>query len=444
MLQFLKTRKPRPPKTLSPSNGGGGNHPADPDRNTLYSLGTVINVKPSDRFALTPRQEGYYVMAKGTASILLDDRFEIKPLKEGEGICTTMLPDSGVYALSLRGDEGFRLVHLSSTAMKTLNTPLQAEIEKNTSHIVRLAKRSIPSVDGPKESPGDYVRSRLRAERRSLLERYESSAFIQKALEDLRSLPTVSRRFIGLSMSDPLNSAEIVAFIKNDPSLTTEVLRVVNSSFHGLRNKVSDINHAVLYLGLGQIFQIVVSAGLQKLGGQSNTLTGIFNHSVIISNLVGLLSAAGGRKPSPMGATIGILHDVGEIFKTTMKEKNKGLDVLLDHLSGPKLGSMLLARWGIPEPVCKAIELQEQCPYSLPEELDEPHRAHAACLHLAHRVCECVNHEGLPTDPLTEAYLSFLGFGGMSLEQLVRLYVIPELRANTNKLPIEVQVFFSI
>jgi hypothetical protein len=40
--------------------------------------------------------------------------------------------------------------------------------------------------------------------------------------------------------------------------------------------------------------------------------------------------------------------------------------------------------------------------------------------------------------------LSFVGFGNMSLEQLVRLYIIPELRANTNKLPIEVQVFFSI
>ena len=154
MLQFLKKRKPGQPKTLSPSNGtGGGNQSADPDRNTLYSLGTVINVKPSDRFALTPRQEGYYVMANGTASILLDDRFEIKPLKEGEGICTTMLPDPEVYALSLQGGEEFRLVHLSSTAMKTLNTPLKAEIEKNTSHIVRLTKRSLPSTNGPKESP---------------------------------------------------------------------------------------------------------------------------------------------------------------------------------------------------------------------------------------------------------------------------------------------------
>jgi HD-like signal output (HDOD) protein len=284
----------------------------------------------------------------------------------------------------------------------------------------------------------------VRQERGSLLSRYESSPFLQKALSAVENLPAVTQRFIGLSLSDSTSSAEITAFIKNNPSLAMEVLKVVNSSFHGLRNKVCDINYAVLYLGLSQIFQIVISAGLQGMGGKSSRLSHITSHSVIISNVAGLLSAAGERRASPIVATIGILHDVGEIFRILIKERHEELDILIDHLSGPKLGAMLLAKWGIPEPIHKAVEHSEQSRYSLPEEIEEGLRHYVACLHVSHRVCEFVNEEGPPTDPLTQAYLSFLGFGDMTLEHLVRLFIVPELRASTNKLPIEVQVFFSI
>jgi len=99
---------------------------------------------------------------------------------------------------------------------------------------------------------------------------------------------------------------------------------------------------------------------------------------------------------------------------------------------------------GIPEPIYKAIELYGQSQYTLPYEFDEEMRNYVACLYVSHRVCSFINDGGLPSDPLTQAYLSSMGFAEMSLEQLVRLYVVPELRARTNKMPIEVQVFFSI
>jgi HD-like signal output (HDOD) protein len=446
MFQFLKRKSVQLEKAQSPANGSRGRSiTRDHDRNIIYNLGTVINVSPTERYDLSSRQEGYVVIARGTASVILNDQIEVQSMGEGEGVSTRMLPDSGLYSLSLRGREGFKLVHVPGAAIKTIDTPLKSEIEKNTLRVVRNIKLSVPAMDSSMDSPGEHVRTCLKNERRALLARYESSGFIREAMDEVKTLPAVTQRFIGLSLSDSVSNAEITAFVKNNPSLATEVLRVVNSSFHGLRNKVTDVHYAVLYLGLTQIFQIVASAGLQSIAGKSTQLTGITNHSIILSNVAGLLSAAGGGKPSPIVATIGILHDVGEIFKTLIKEKHKGVELLIDHLSGPKLGSMLLTQWGIPEAICRAIELQEQSPYSLPDEIDEKYRFPVACLHLAHRVCEFVNEEGgLPTEPLTRAYLSFLGFGDMSLEQLVRLYIIPELRANTNKLPIEVQVFFSV
>lgn len=444
MFHFLKKKRPEPFPT-PPVNGARDKSLArERETNILYSLGNVIPVKPADRFDLNSQPEGYYLIAKGSASLLVDDRTELQSIGEGQGLFIPLFPESIPCSLSLRSPEGFKLVHLSGAAFKNLGTPLKAEIDQCTSRLAKKIKQSLSALEPSREAPGEYIRSRLKMERRALLDRYESSEFLKSALDQVKSLPVTTQRFIGLSLSESASNAEITAFIKNSPSLATQVLRTVNSSFHGLRNKVTDIHYAVLYLGLSQIFQIVVAAGLQNIAGQSAPLTNIYNHSVIISNIASLLSAAGGKKPSPIVATIGILHDVGEVFKTLMKANPNGLDVLIDHLSGPKLGSMLLSRWGIPEPICKAIELQEESLYSMPEEIDDPYRNHAACLHLAHRICDFVNRDGLPTDPLSQSCANLLGFGGMSLEQLVRLYIIPELRANTNKLPIEVQVFFSV
>jgi hypothetical protein len=173
-------------------------------------------------------------------------------------------------------------------------------------------------------------------------------------------------------------------------------------------------------------------------------LSSINEHSIIISNLAGLLSAPREKRVAPVFSTLGILHDVGEIVKFNIKEKHKDIDFLVDQLSGAKLGSRLLERWGIPESICKAIEIHDQSYYLLPEELDEATRLYVACLHVGHKVCAFIGDDTLPFDPITRAYMNYLGFEDMNIEQLIRLYIVPELRNNANKLPVEVQVFFSI
>ena len=46
--------------------------------------------------------------------------------------------------------------------------------------------------------------------------------------------------------------------IRRDPSLTARLLRLVNSVYYGLSNPVSNLEEAVLYLGLRQIRQLVM------------------------------------------------------------------------------------------------------------------------------------------------------------------------------------------
>jgi HD-like signal output (HDOD) protein len=445
MLWFSKKRSTEPRKQLPSADGvRSKGQSLDYDRHTLYSLGKVISVKPSEMFEIKSDPEGYYVITAGYPTLRLNDQIDIQSMREGEWISTLMISAPGHHILSLKSHEGFKLAYLSNTSMKSIDARLKFDIDKELNELTRQIKNYINNIELFNNSIDGYVRLSLKQQRRLILSQYESSNFIRAAMDEVERLPAITQKFIGLSLSSSISNAEITEYIKNNPSLATEVLKIVNSSYHGLQKKVSDVNYAVLYLGLGQIFQIIISANLQGIARKSSLLSDICSHSIIISNVAGLLSARRDKRVSPVVSTIGILHDVGELFKSLIKEKHKGLDVLVDQLSGPKLGSMLLAKWGIPEPICKAVELHEQCDFTLPNEFDADIRHNVAYLYVSHRICSFIDNDSLPADPLTRAYISSIGFEDMTLEQLVRRWLLPELRANTNKMPIEVQVFFSI
>ena len=52
-------------------------------------------------------------------------------------------------------------------------------------------------------------------------------------------------------------TAQIAEIIRRDPSLTSRLLRLVNSVYYGLSTPVNSIEEAVFYLGVRQIRQLV-------------------------------------------------------------------------------------------------------------------------------------------------------------------------------------------
>jgi HD-like signal output (HDOD) protein len=448
MFWFLKKKHPESSKEVSAVSNkpSGKSHPPEPEKLILYSLGTVINVEPPNRFEIRGFEDdrNYFVIAKGSANLYLNDSALIRTLKEGEWISTEICPKSRKFFLSLRSMQEFKLVRMSFASVEGVDSATKESIERCIRVLSKDVRKSVSKLDSFEESIGEFVRLNLRQRSMSHLARYESSSFIQNAIAEVTSLPAMTQHFVSLGLSDGVSNAELSAFIKNNPSLATEILKTVNSSYHGMRNRVQDISYAVLFLGVSQVLQIVVSASMKSITGGSPQLDSLYSHSTLISNVSSLLVENKDKRISPVAATIGILHEVGEILKALMKEKHQSLDLLVDHLSGAKMGAMLLKGWGIPELICKVIEASEQSPYTLPDELDDEVRDFVACLHACHSVCSFVEDETLSTDPITQAYLSQLGFDEMNIEQLLRFYLVPKLRSNVNRLPVDVQVFFSI
>ena len=86
---------------------------------------------------------------------------------------------------------------------------------------------------------------------------------VRKLVERVQGLPTLPSMLnnINQMVLNPKTSArEVAQLISSDPSLTSKVLRVVNSSFYGFPNRITTVTHAIVILGFNTIKSIVLSS----------------------------------------------------------------------------------------------------------------------------------------------------------------------------------------
>src|SRR5664279_5221036 len=76
------------------------------------------------------------------------------------------------------------------------------------------------------------------------------------ACPSLPSLGSINKALQGLLQAEQRYSSHISEIVRRDPSLTSRLLRLVNSVYYGLATPVSSIEEAVFYLGVRQIRQL--------------------------------------------------------------------------------------------------------------------------------------------------------------------------------------------
>src|SRR5512147_268145 len=82
---------------------------------------------------------------------------------------------------------------------------------------------------------------------------------------EIATLPEVTAKIISV-VDDPKSTArDLHNIIKNDPALATKILKVVNSAFYGLPGQVSDLDRAIVLLGLSAVKNIAISESISRL-----------------------------------------------------------------------------------------------------------------------------------------------------------------------------------
>ena len=234
-------------------------------------------------------------------------------------------------------------------------------------------------------------------------------AYVEKAMVDLPSLPTVIIQVVKATEKETVSTHEIEELISMDAAISTKLLKVVNSAYFGMPKQVFSINQAIAILGLHQVRNLVLSIGVLNALTTNSARTEDMQKcfwersfgTASCSQTVGRIRKLPAKEQELLFVA-GLLHDIGVLFLLTQfttpyleilkasHEREEPL-VLVErralHTDHAALGGMLADKWNFPDDLRELIAEHES-----PTNPDE--YPSGACLYIADRLVCSLRQEG--------------------------------------------------
>ncbi|MEZ4386227.1 MAG: HDOD domain-containing protein [Candidatus Krumholzibacteriia bacterium] len=144
----------------------------------------------------------------------------------------------------------------------------------------------------------------------------ELKAFVN----DLPTLPVVFQELFTRMQDTDAQVSELSEIIARDPSLTSKILKLVNSAFYGQPSQITTISRAIIIMG----FQSVRSAALSvsvfeqfknlKHASEHFSIEEFWRHSIGVSCLAKQLSMVLSAGEPEDAFVSGLLHDAGKLI----------------------------------------------------------------------------------------------------------------------------------
>jgi putative nucleotidyltransferase with HDIG domain len=224
---------------------------------------------------------------------------------------------------------------------------------------------------------------------------------IVKEIETLPQFPENIVQLQRLTADTNSEITEIARQISVDPSMTADLLKLVNSASYMLPKKVDNIVEAVKLVGFKGVRNLLYSYGTQKvLGEKYSEMRTMWQHSYRCAYYAYQLAKSFKRKKELLDDvyTGGILHDLGQIVIASLHPelldriakvcKSKGIPgrMLEDFsvgLNHAELGAMIASQWNFPDPLVAAIRYHHAPMEAPPAVKDIVH-----CVYLANAICD--------------------------------------------------------
>lgn len=247
-------------------------------------------------------------------------------------------------------------------------------------------------------------------------------------IADIATLPEVTCKIIA-AVDDPKSTArDLHNIIKNDPALATKILKVVNSAFYGLPGQVSEVDRAIVLLGLSAVKNIAISASISRLftGEQISdkfSAHDIWRHSVGVGVATRQFCGLIGKKAFAEEAFLaGLIHDLGllverqvypeqlaEAIKLTATDERSFCQIETDLIGADHqaLGSALAAKWKFPRGLQVVLGYHHKI-----DNLSQEHRLLPTMVYIADVMC-CHDRLGFyltaEGQPLDDTLLDSIG-----------------------------------
>jgi len=201
---------------------------------------------------------------------------------------------------------------------------------------------------------------------------------IKDCISKLRSIPSPPHLFeqIRAELNKPDTSLDLVAqLIQKDAATTAKILQLVNSAFFGMPQEISDVNQALMLLGVEILKSLVLMVGFtssweRKLGGYFSAKA-FSDHCLQVANLSRDIATELklSKRDKENAFSAGLLHDLGKLIIASVNPREYAEIIRLSSKGTTSLsqleaqrfgdshaavGAYLLNIWGLPIPVVEA------------------------------------------------------------------------------------------
>ncbi len=221
---------------------------------------------------------------------------------------------------------------------------------------------------------------------------------------DLPTLPAVMTRLTAIVNNPNADASQVAKIIKDDPAMTTRILKVVNSAAYFAGENISSIQHAVARMGFAAIKNVALSTSVFKAFDPKQSSgfdrQEFWRHSVCVGIAANVLykrteTTFERKMQRDTMHLAGLLHDIGKIiFESQFRTEFMSAVRIASETSRPlfeaerevfgvdhaEMGGWLAERWKLAPAVVAVIRCHH-----------EPENAETAHLDLV-RLCHTANH----------------------------------------------------
>ena len=144
---------------------------------------------------------------------------------------------------------------------------------------------------------------------------------VLRRVNEISTLPHIVLKVMEVANDPESSVAEMREVIETDPVVfSAGILRCVNSSAYALREKVSDLNRAISFVGMKQIRSLALTASVSELFAKDEAIgsyrrCALWQHFVAVGAAARLIAMRQRMANFEDAFVAGLLHDIGIVLE---------------------------------------------------------------------------------------------------------------------------------
>jgi len=261
---------------------------------------------------------------------------------------------------------------------------------------------------------------------------------LNRYIDSMPSLSITVSKIIEVTKNPQATAKDLNRVISLDPVLVGKVLKLINSAYYGLQNKVTSLVTAIIMLGMNTIKNLALStAVLGTMKRDSNfkalNIDGFWRHSIGVGVLSKLIASKIGIPATKKEEYFigGLLHDIGkiplnELFEESYMKAIRAADIkkakLADmekefiEITHTEVGKMIAGKWNLMDETFECVLHHHD-----PNMASKKNYKLVTSVHIADIYCN-MNQVGFSgsrhVDQIGEHFLESIGINEVFLEDL--------------------------